>query len=306
MIGVLRAEAAKCIHGFDDLVCPESHEAAGEVEAVLRAFESIAALPLAEKQQAVTDGSLSALRAFASLAPGERTAGRACETLASVKVPDLRKADQKPLKEDAKRLLAQATACAQYERVQELCPQVVAAGAAWWTSATRELKLERSYLDNDDLIDRALEAVTCHPEVARDYAGRFRLVMIDEFQDTDEKQLRLISLLSGEGACHLTTVGDAQQSIYRFRGGDVEVFQARGRGLPASSIMWRWTSTTAPTTTCLASSSGCAATRGSWGTSSSLPAMRQEPAATWRATSDGSRAVPHPPGGGQRAATPSS
>ena len=232
MIGVLRAEAAKCIHGFDDLVCPESHEAVGEVEALLRAFESIAALPLAEKQRAVTDGSLSALRAFASLAPGERTAGRACETLASIKVPDLRKQDQRPLKEDAKRLLAQARACAQYERVQALCPQLVQL-ARQVSERYAQLKRERSVLDNDDLISLALEAVERHPEVARDYAGRFRLVMIDEFQDTDAKQLRLISLLSGEGACHLTTVGDAQQSIYRFRGGDVEVFRARGRNLPA-------------------------------------------------------------------------
>ncbi len=232
MIGVLRTEAAKCVHGFDDLVCPESHEAAGEVEALLRAFESIAALPLTDRQRAVTEGSLSALAAFASLAPGERTAGRACEALASVKVPDLRKQDQKPLKEDAKRLLAQATACAHYERVQGLCPQLVQL-ARRVSERYAQLKRERSVLDNDDLISLALEAVERHPEVARDYAGRFRLVMIDEFQDTDAKQLRLISLLSGEGARHLTTVGDAQQSIYRFRGGDVEVFRARGRSLPA-------------------------------------------------------------------------
>jgi ATP-dependent exoDNAse (exonuclease V) beta subunit len=233
MIGVLRDEAAKCIHGFDDFVCPTSHEAADEVMRLLAIFESISSFKLAPKQREVTDASLASLSAFAGLAPGERTARRACEALASIKVPALSKADQKPFKEDAKRQLAIATMAAQYERVQELCPQIVAL-ARLVDERYAELKHERSSLDNNDLIGLALKAVEGNPEIARDYADRFRLVMIDEFQDTDEKQLRLISLLSGKDACHLTTVGDAQQSIYRFRGGDVEVFRARGRGLATS------------------------------------------------------------------------
>ena len=234
MIAKLRNEAAKCAEGFDAMVCPTSHEAAGEVLGLCRAFESLASLKLTDRQRGVVEASLAPLAAFAALAPGEQTAGRACEALAGIKVPDLRKADQKPLKEEAKQLLAQAVVCAQYERVQELGAQLVAL-ARRVSERYGQLKLEHSYLDNDDLISLALAAVEGNPEVARDYAGRFRLVMIDEFQDTDEKQLRLISLLSGKDACHLTTVGDAQQSIYRFRGGDVEVFRARGRGLSKES-----------------------------------------------------------------------
>ena len=233
MIGVLRNEAAKCVHGFEDFVCPTSHEAAGEVLRLLGIFESISSFNMTEKQREVTEASLAPLSAFACLPPGERTAARACEALASVKVPALSKADQKPFKEDAKRQLAIATMTAQYERVQELCPQIVAL-AHMVDERYAELKHEHSCLDNNDLIGLALKAVEGSPEIARDYAGRFRLVMIDEFQDTDEKQLRLISLLSGKDACHLTTVGDAQQSIYRFRGGDVEVFRARGKGLATS------------------------------------------------------------------------
>ena len=231
MIGVLRSEASKSPEGFANFACPQSHEAESEVIALMHMFESIASLDITAKQRDVTEASLAPLAAFAVLAPGERTAARACEALAQVKVPDLRKADLKPLKEDAKRQLAQAILCAQYERVQGLCPQVVGL-ARRVDERYRELKLERSYLDNDDLIACALEAVEGHPEVAHAFDGRFRLVMIDEFQDTDERQLRLISLLSGEGARHLTTVGDAQQSIYRFRGGDVAVFNARGAQLP--------------------------------------------------------------------------
>ena len=83
-----------------------------------------------------------------------------------------------------------------------------------------------------DLVRLALHAVRDDRGVAADYAGRFRLVMVDGFQDTDSQQLELISLLSGGDAEHLATVGDAQQSIYRFRGADVGVFRARGASLP--------------------------------------------------------------------------
>ena len=100
-----------------------------------------------------------------------------------------------------------------------------------------ELKRAQGCLDNDDLIRLALRAVRDHEEVRRAYAGRFRLVMVDEFQDTDETQLELICLLSGEGATHLCTVGDAQQSIYRFRGADVSVFRGRGARVDEKNVV---------------------------------------------------------------------
>lgn len=234
MVNALRAEARKCAHGFDDMVCPQSHETPLEVARLGRCLEAIAAQKLTEKQRDVAEVSLAVVSAFLALPPGERTPAAACEALAQVKIPDLRKAELKPFKEDAKQVLAESLVCAHYERVQELAPQLIGI-ARRVDERYEQLKRAGSYLDNDDLIACALRAVEEVPEVARDYAGRFGLVMIDEFQDTDERQLRLISLLSGTDACHLSTVGDAQQSIYRFRGGDVEVFRARGRALPESS-----------------------------------------------------------------------
>ena len=62
------------------------------------------------------------------------------------------------------------------------------------------------------------------------YADRFRLVMIDEFQDTDQQQVDLIGYLT-DGDRRLCTVGDAQQSIYRFRGAEVEVFRRKERAI---------------------------------------------------------------------------
>ena len=95
----------------------------------------------------------------------------------------------------------------------------------------RALKRERSVLDNDDLLRLALSALRDHEGIRRAYAGRFKMVMIDEFQDTDQQQVDLIGYLAGEGGRALCTVGDAQQSIYRFRGAEVEVFRRQQRAI---------------------------------------------------------------------------
>ncbi len=92
-------------------------------------------------------------------------------------------------------------------------------------------------LDNDDLIAYALDALREHKHIAELYCNRFKLVMVDEFQDTNAQQVELIELLSGDKAQHLTTVGDAQQSIYRFRAADVEVFRTREKNSAATSVI---------------------------------------------------------------------
>lgn len=91
------------------------------------------------------------------------------------------------------------------------------------------LKAERSALDNNDLLRLTYEALRDHPRIRDAYAGKFVMVMIDEFQDTDQQQVDLINFLTGEGGRALCTVGDAQQSIYRFRGAEVEVFRRAQR-----------------------------------------------------------------------------
>ncbi len=89
------------------------------------------------------------------------------------------------------------------------------------------LKRERAVLDNDDLLTLAYDALKNHEEVRREFAGRFRMVMVDEFQDTAQQQVELVRLLCSPDGRELCTVGDAQQSIYRFRGADVSVFRTK-------------------------------------------------------------------------------
>ena len=86
-------------------------------------------------------------------------------------------------------------------------------------------KREAGLLDNNDLLAFASRAFRDHPAIQAAYADRFKLVMVDEFQDTDQLQVDMIKRMAGEGFSRMCTVGDAQQSIYRFRGADVSVYR---------------------------------------------------------------------------------
>lgn len=99
----------------------------------------------------------------------------------------------------------------------------------------RALKAAQSALDNNDLLRMAYEALRDYPAIRAAYEGRFKMVMIDEFQDTDQMQVDLIRYLTGAGERTLCTVGDAQQSIYRFRGAEVEVFRRQERKVGSSA-----------------------------------------------------------------------
>jgi ATP-dependent helicase/nuclease subunit A len=83
-------------------------------------------------------------------------------------------------------------------------------------------KAEAGLLDFDDLQVKAVELLEKRPDIAARYREQFRVVMIDEFQDTDALQLRLVEALSDGDLC---TVGDEKQSIYRFRGADISVYR---------------------------------------------------------------------------------
>ncbi|PKM83437.1 MAG: DNA helicase PcrA [Firmicutes bacterium HGW-Firmicutes-14] len=82
-------------------------------------------------------------------------------------------------------------------------------------------KLKRNNaLDFDDLIMKTVELFQQHPEVLEKYQERFRYIFIDEYQDTNHAQYRLVKLLA-EKYREICVVGDDDQSIYRFRGADI-------------------------------------------------------------------------------------
>ena len=76
-------------------------------------------------------------------------------------------------------------------------------------------------LDFDDLICKTIELFRKEPEVLDQYRRRFRFIMVDEYQDTNTAQFELIHLLAGEQG-NLCVVGDDDQSIYGFRGANIQ------------------------------------------------------------------------------------
>ena len=76
-------------------------------------------------------------------------------------------------------------------------------------------------LDFDDLLVKAVELLESCPDVLDYYQERFRYIMIDEYQDTNTVQFRFVSLLAAKYK-NLCVVGDDDQSIYKFRGANIE------------------------------------------------------------------------------------
>lgn len=75
-------------------------------------------------------------------------------------------------------------------------------------------------LDFDDLLFYTVELFKFRPDVLERYQARFKYVMVDEYQDTNQVQFKLVSQLAG-GYKNLCVVGDDDQSIYKFRGADI-------------------------------------------------------------------------------------
>jgi ATP-dependent helicase/nuclease subunit A len=88
----------------------------------------------------------------------------------------------------------------------------------------RALKRERDALDFDDLEAGALSLLAENPAVRARWQAETAALLVDEFQDTNDRQRRLVGYLDGGGGKRFI-VGDAKQSIYRFRGADVTVFR---------------------------------------------------------------------------------
>ncbi len=86
-------------------------------------------------------------------------------------------------------------------------------------------KQRLSAVDFDDLQLRTLKLLTEHPEVMSRVAERYRFFLVDEFQDTNGLQRDLMTKLGMMPGANLFIVGDRKQSIYGFRGADVDVFR---------------------------------------------------------------------------------
>jgi ATP-dependent helicase/nuclease subunit A len=104
------------------------------------------------------------------------------------------------------------------------------------------LKKKSSGLDFGDLEKAALRALE-HESVRRLLQARFDLVLVDEFQDTNPVQARILWNVIRQDQSNLCVVGDPKQSIYRFRDADVRLFEESCSKLPKQcSLTWNFRS----------------------------------------------------------------
>ena len=186
---------------------------------------------------ATTGSGRAALAALAEAWPASRAGAVAGldEALASLVEPVRRwrvgKADPLALREARERFLAAALALPALAAEVAAAPQAQALAALVEDVGRRygAAKAAAGALDFDDLLARARDLLFFAPAVRRELRGGTRALLVDEYQDVNGLQSEIFEMLAGGGAGEgrpavLVAVGDAKQSIYRFRGADVGVF----------------------------------------------------------------------------------
>lgn len=85
--------------------------------------------------------------------------------------------------------------------------------------AYEQKMLEANAVDFDDLLKKVVDLLNDNEDIKQKYAGRYKYLLVDEYQDVNAAQYQLTKILSSKYG-NLTVVGDASQAIYAFRGAD--------------------------------------------------------------------------------------
>jgi DNA helicase II / ATP-dependent DNA helicase PcrA len=148
-------------------------------------------------------------------------------------------------------LPAEAGLPADFEVADEAAVQEIAAELAGSAQAGRELLTaasadeaareslvrelaRRGLVDFDGLIELTVAVLAAAPEEVQRLRERWPMICVDEYQDIDARQYELLRLLAGSGT-GLTAIGDPDQAIYGFRGGDVRFFLRFGQDYPQAA-----------------------------------------------------------------------
>jgi len=103
--------------------------------------------------------------------------------------------------------------------------------------AYQQMLAFRNWIDFDDLIGLTLQALSADPGLAAHYRDLYRWISVDEFQDVDEQQYRLLTLLAPPTAANLCAIGDPNQAIYGFRGADANCFERFKQDYPQAAVI---------------------------------------------------------------------
>src|SRR5690625_4907122 len=103
--------------------------------------------------------------------------------------------------------------------------------------AYQKLLVKNQSLDFDDLIMQTIHLFKRVPEVLEYYQRRFQYIHVDEYQDTNHAQYQLVKQLASRFQ-NLCVVGDSDQSIYRWRGADIENILSFEKDYPAAKVVF--------------------------------------------------------------------
>jgi DNA helicase-2/ATP-dependent DNA helicase PcrA len=142
-------------------------------------------------------------------------------------------------------LIGPQQAAAEASEVGEELPRIIAEAYAEYQ---RRLRAANA-LDFDDLIGETVAVLQAFPQIAQYYRRRFRHILVDEYQDTNHAQYVLVRELAGHAAregqedrdtvppAELCVVGDADQSIYAFRGATIRNIEDFERDYPNATTI---------------------------------------------------------------------
>ncbi len=120
---------------------------------------------------------------------------------------------------ELKSAIAELTAVIEHNFLVEL--------ASWlqgFVAHFQQVKRQKAVLDFDDLLEKVRDLLRDTADVRRQLQGRYRFLLVDEFQDTDPVQVEIVLALAGDVPGKLFIVGDPKQSIYGFRRADIEMY----------------------------------------------------------------------------------
>ncbi len=163
---------------------------------------------------------LSANPQAAGLEPGFRIAGEAERVAAFSAAMNISERKAKTLLRRISKLKRAGP-----ESIDETLAQALAAYAT--------LLAANNWIDFDDLVGLAVDALTRNAALAQGLRERFRFISVDEFQDADDAQYRLVRLLAPDAA-DLCVIGDPDQAIYGFRGADSSHFARFAKDYPSA------------------------------------------------------------------------
>jgi DNA helicase II / ATP-dependent DNA helicase PcrA len=103
--------------------------------------------------------------------------------------------------------------------------------------AYRKILAINNWIDFDGLVSLAVRLLENNSDVAALYRERFRFISVDEFQDADPRQYRLLTLLAPPPNGNLCVIGDPHQAIYGFRGADAACFARFGSDYPDAAAV---------------------------------------------------------------------